>query len=415
MSKVTILGGGIIGLFTAYYLQQAGFEVHVVDRGDLSQNCSTGNAGMIVPSHIIPLASPGVVAKGLRWLTSRKSPFYIHPRLDRQLLEWCLLFYRSANKKHVDRSIPHLKQLSLLSRAAYLSFTSAFPEADLGFQPGGLLMLSRTAAAHHEEMEAAQLAREHGLKVEVVDKNALKQFEPDQQVNAFGGVFYPDDAHLESGKLYSYLLSFLKERGVSFHLNKSLQSIDFEGNTLKSITINDEMLPTEHLVVAAGAWSGELSRQLGLKIPMMGGKGYTFWQDNHPAVHTASILVEARVSVSPYGDRIRFGGTMEIAGTNTRIDPHRLQGIFESINSYYPEFKSKAPRIEEVWSGLRPCSPDGMPYIGKSDKWSNVYLATGHSMMGLSLAPATGILIRELIMKSSPSMPLHAFHPDRFA
>jgi D-amino-acid dehydrogenase len=228
-------------------------------------------------------------------------------------------------------------------------------------------------------------------------------------------VFYPDDAHLDSGKLYSYLLDYLKKQGVQFHLNESLQSIGFEKNTIQSIRFGKEEIPTDHLVVAAGAWSGELSKQLGLKVPMMGGKGYTFWQDNTPPVHKASILVEARVSVSPYGDRIRFGGTMEIAGTNTTIDPHRLQGIFESINKYYPGFQSKPPVLEEVWSGLRPCSPDGMPYIGKSDKWTNLYMATGHSMMGLSLAPATGMIIRDLLMKHDSPVPLKAFHPDRFA
>jgi D-amino-acid dehydrogenase len=329
-------------------------------------------------------------------------------------LEWCLLFYRNANKQHVERSIPYLKQLSLLSRAAYLSFISDYPEADLGFQPGGLLMLSRTAEAHQEEVEAAHLARHHGLRVEVVDKRGLKQYEPNQELNAVGGVFYPDDAHLDSGKLYAYLWADLKKRGVKFHLNESLQSFGFDGNKLKSIQLGNDEIPTDHLVVAAGAWSGELSRQLQLKVPMMGGKGYTFWQENLPPVHTASILVEARVSVSPYGDRIRFGGTMEIAGTNTSIDPYRLQGIFESITRYYPDFKSKPPVVEEVWSGLRPCSPDGMPYLGKTDKWANVYLATGHSMMGLSLAPATGMIIRDLLINSESSVPLKAFHPDRF-
>jgi D-amino-acid dehydrogenase len=414
MSRITILGGGIIGLFTAYFAQREGFEVHIVDQSDLSNNCSSGNAGMIVPSHIIPLASPGVVAKGLRWLTSKKSPFYIHPRWDAKLLQWCLLFYRHANKRHVEKSIPYLKQLSLLSRLAYTSFIQEHSGEDLGFQPGGLLMLSRSAESHHEEVEAAMLAREHGMEVEIVDKQGLQQFEAMQALHAYGGVFYPEDAHLDSGKLYTYLWNYLKTKGVTFHLNANLKDFHFEGSRLHKVILEDKELVTDSLIVAAGAWSGVLSDRLQLKLPMMGGKGYTFWQENHPPIQQASILVEARVSVSPYGEKVRFGGTMEIAGTDSRIDPYRLMGIFESIKDYYPEFKAETPKLEEVWSGLRPCSPDGMPYIGKTDKWDNIYLATGHSMMGLSLAPATGMLITDLLLNKEPSIPIEAFHPDRF-
>jgi D-amino-acid dehydrogenase len=153
---------------------------------------------------------------------------------------------------------------------------------------------------------------------------------------------------------------------------------------------------------------------LDFSLPMMGGKGYSFIQDNKPEIKQASILTEMKVAVSPYGNQIRFGGTMEIAGTDESININRVKGIFESINRYYPDFQSKFPETDHIWKGLRPCSPDGLPYIGFAPNWKNVLVGSGHSMMGISLAPATGKILAELHAQKSPSMELEGFKVDRF-
>ena len=205
MSSVVIVGGGIIGLFTAYYLSEEGFEVTILDKGDLSNSCSIGNAGMIVPSHIVPLASPGIITKGLKWMFSSTSPFYIHPKLDLRLAQWCLLFYKAATKKHVAYSIPYLKNLSLLSRSLYMQLAEQHPSVDLGLEEKGLLMLYKSEEAAHEEVEFAHLARQHGLEVDVLTQEEVKKMEPYADMDVLGGVFFPGDAHLNPAKLNAFL------------------------------------------------------------------------------------------------------------------------------------------------------------------------------------------------------------------
>jgi D-amino-acid dehydrogenase len=414
MKKTIIIGGGITGLFSAYYLLQEGHSITLIDRGDLSDNCSTGNAGMIVPSHIIPLASPGMVAKGIRWMFSRKSPFYIHPRLDKKLLEWCLLFYRKANKSHVEKSIPFLKNLSLLSKALYLDFDEAHPRSNIFLQQKGLLMLYQSKDTQIEEIEAAHVAAKHGLKTEIFSAEELKAFEPNQIVNAIGGVYYPDDAHLSPQNLHTYLLEHLRNNGVDFQTNTEVKDFKISNNSITSVITDKAEYQADHILICGGSWSGLLAQKLGIKLPMMGGKGYTFIQNNKPEIKQAAILVEARVSVSPYTNTVRFGGTMEISGTNTEIDKQRVRGIFEAIQRYYPQFEAEFPEHNQIWKGLRPCSPDGLPYIGKSKGFSNLFFASGHSMMGLSLAPATGKIIAQVITNTKTDVAIDAFDPDRY-
>ena len=414
MKPTLIIGGGIIGLFSAYFLQKEGIEVVVIDRTDLRDNCSTGNAGMIVPSHIIPLAAPGMVTKGISWMFSSKSPFYIHPRLDYKLLQWCLLFFRSANEKQVQKAIPFLKNLSLLSKALYLDFKAEHPEAALALQEKGLMMAYQTMAMEKEEVEFAHLARKHGLEAEVLTPDDLKRVEPNLELKARGAVLFPGDAHLDPGALYSFLKNYLEEKGVKFMT--STQVIGFEKTATKVLAVLTDQgkIEAEKILLCGGSWSEELGKMLGFSMPMMGGKGYSFLQKNRPEIKQATILTEQKVAVSPYGETVRFGGTLEIAGTNQKVDMRRVQGIFESITRYYPEFEAKFPEENDIWKGLRPCSPDGLPYLGFAPTYSNVLVGSGHSMMGISLAPATGKLLAELHQAKDTSLNIQGFEVGRF-
>lgn len=415
MKPTLIIGGGIVGLFSAYFLQKEGVEVTVIDRTDLQDNCSTGNAGMIVPSHIIPLAAPGMVTKGIAWMFSSKSPFYIHPRLDYKLLQWCLLFFRSANEKQVAKAIPYLKNLSLLSKALYLDFKAEHPEAALALQEKGLMMAYQTEGVEKEEIEFAHLARKYGLEAEILTPEDIRKVEPNLELKARGAVLFPGDAHLDPGALYGFLKKYLEEIGVQFLSKTQVLGFEKSGSKIEAVLTDQGKIEAEKIVLCGGSWSGELAKQLGFTLPMMGGKGYSFIQKNQPEIKQATILTEQKVAVSPYGETVRFGGTLEIAGTNQKVDMRRVQGIFESINRYYPSFEAKFPEENQIWKGLRPCSPDGLPYIGFAPTYSNLLVGSGHSMMGISLAPATGKLLAELHQQKDTTMEIAGFEVGRFA
>lgn len=415
MKPTLIIGGGIVGLFSAYFLQKEGVEVSIIDRTDLKDNCSTGNAGMIVPSHIIPLAAPGMITKGISWMFSSKSPFYIHPRLDFKLAKWCMLFFKAANETQVKKAIPFLKNLSLMSKALYQEFRQEHPESSIALVEKGLMMAYQTEAMEKEEIEFAHLARKHGLDAEILTQEDIQKVETNLELKARGAVLFPGDAHLDPGALYSYLKNYLEEKGVKFLTKTQVLGFEKSGSKVDSVLTDQGKIEVNKVLLCGGSWSGELAGMLNFSLPMMGGKGYSFFQKNQPEIKQATILTEQKVAVSPYGESIRFGGTMEIAGTNQNINMNRVKGIFESINRYYPDFEAKFPEENQIWKGLRPCSPDGLPYIGQSPTYSNVLVGSGHSMMGISLAPATGKILAELHQQKATSMEIQGFEVGRYS
>ena len=414
MSKIGIIGGGIIGLSSAYYLNKAGYKVTIIDQGDLSDGCSFGNAGMIVPSHFIPLATPGMISKGIKWMFSSTSPFYVRPRLSGDLIKWGYQFYKHSTKEHVERSIPALKEISLLSKAMYQQWAKDLP-FDFGFQERGLMMLYQNEETGKEEIETAHLANKIGIEAHVLNVEEVQKLEPNVRVKVKGGIYFPGDAHVTPRQLVTQLTAYLKEQGVKFQLNTQATDFIVENNSIKEVKTSHGDFSFDEVIVATGSWSGATSAKLGITIPMQAGKGYSFTlPDVEKNVRIPSIFLEARVAVTPMGNSLRFGGTMEIMGVDHSINMKRVQGIVDSIPKYYPDMKVAMPKVENVWHGLRPCSPDGLPYIGRSKKINNLTFATGHSMMGLSLGPGTGKLISEVISGEKTSMPLTAFNPERF-
>lgn len=414
MAKVGIIGGGIIGLCSAYYLKKAGHEVSIFDQSNLLDGCSFGNAGMIVPSHMIPLAAPGMISKGIRWMFNSTSPFYVRPRLSGDLLKWGYQFYRHSTRAHVEKSVPALKELSLFSKAQYQQLAKELP-FDFGYHERGLLMLYQTKETEHEEKETADLANRYGVEAQVLSPQEVQKLEPDVEVSVRGGVFFPGDAHLTPGVLVRELINYLTQQGVRIHDSCTVDDFVVQGNTIKGIRCNDTHFEFDELVVATGSWSGMMMKKLRMSLPMQAGKGYSFTlPDVAKNVRVPSIFLEARVAVTPMGNSLRFGGTMEIAGVDHRINMNRVKGIVDSIPKYYPAMKVAMPDVKDVWHGLRPCSPDGLPYIGRSNKFKNLIIATGHSMMGLSLGPGTGKLVSEVVNRTATSMKLDSFNPERF-
>ncbi|HNP08701.1 MAG TPA: FAD-dependent oxidoreductase [Cyclobacteriaceae bacterium] len=414
MSNVGIIGGGIIGLTSAYYLTQAGYKVTVIEKGNLQEGCSFGNAGMIVPSHFIPLAAPGMISKGIRWMFNSKSPFYVRPSLNPDLLKWGYLFYRNSSQANVDNAIPALKELSYYSKSLYQQMAKKLP-FDFGYHERGLLMLYKTEEIESEERETAEIANHYGVEARVLTAEQVQDKEPDVRVDVRGGVYFPGDAHLTPQHFINGLIHYLKEAGVEFKTDCEVFDFRIENNKIQELTTNLGNYSFDEVILAAGSWSGTVAKRLQLSLPMQAGKGYSFTLNNiQKNVRIPSIFLEAKVAVTPMENNLRFGGTMEITGVNHKISMNRVRGIVESIPKYYPEMKVDVPGKEKVWHGLRPCSPDGLPYVGRSKQLQNLIVATGHSMLGISLGPGTGRVVADLMDGKKPDVGLSAFDPERF-
>ncbi len=412
--KIGIIGGGINGLFAAYYLQKQGCDVTIFEQGDMSDSCSHGNAGMIVPSHIIPLAAPGMIAKGLRWMLSSTSPFYIRPRISGSLMKWGWLFYKNSTKQHVEKSIPVLRDISLLSKHLYQDFQKE-KHFDFGWHERGLMMLYQTPDMAHEEAEGAAIANKVGIEAQILDIKEVQSLEPNTKVNALGGVFYKGDAHLSPNLLINGLKNHLNTAGVRFLYKTEVKNFEIHNNKVSAIITDKERLAFDEIVIAVGAWSGILSEKLGISLPLQGGKGYSMlFEGMGDKVNIPTIMLEARATATPMGNALRCAGTMEIAGIDLSVNMNRVKGIVQGVNSFYPELSVALPQPEQVWRGLRPCSPDGLPYIGRVGHLKNVTMATGHGMMGLSLGPATGKLVSEVVMQHPLSMGIDFLDPIRF-
>jgi D-amino-acid dehydrogenase len=411
MKSVTIIGAGVIGLSTALYCARRGMKVTLIER-NLPQRdgCSFGNAGMIVPSHFIPLAAPGMVKLGLRWMWNPESPFYIKPRLNLDLLTWSLRFWQASTQQKVDQAAPVLRDLSLLSRQCFEEIG-----LDFGLVKKGLLMLCKKQQTLDEEAHMAAHARALGIPADVLDAKATASLDPSITMDVAGSVFFPKDCHLSPERFVAAIEDELKSLGTKILWQTEVQGFATEAGLIKAVKTGQGEVPTDELILSGGVWSDELVRSLQLKLPMQAGKGYSLTLQNPrqlPAL--CSICTEARLAVTPMNGSLRFGGTMELAGIDETINPRRIKGIVRAIPDYFPAFQESDFAEIQPWSGLRPCSPDGLPYIGRTQRWKNLTIAAGHAMMGLSLAPATGKIIASLLSNEPSPIPLTLFNPDRF-
>jgi D-amino-acid dehydrogenase len=412
---VVIVGGGIIGLCSAYYVRQQGFEVTVLERGSEGQaSCSTGNAGMIVPSHFVPLAAPGMIAMGLKMLLNPRSPFgfKMPPTVDQLLWSW--KFARSCTKRHVESSESILRDLNLFSRAAYESLV-----ADLGvgyeLHTRGLLALFKSEEKLEHEAKIAERANEIGVRAEVIDGDEVNRRETGTKVDAVGAVHFLDDAHLTPHSLLGKLRLWLVENGVKIVYGQEVNGIKWNKESIQAVQVVGQEFHADEFVFAAGVWSTSLAKSLDLKLPMMAGKGYSMML-SQPAQtpEICSLLMEARVAVTPMTDGLRVAGTMEIGTPDDKINLKRVEGIRAAVPQYYPEIKFPEDQNLPIWHGHRPCSPDGLPFLGRTSRAKNVVIATGHSMMGLSLGPITGKIVSDLLAGGKTELSLAPLNPERY-
>jgi D-amino-acid dehydrogenase len=413
--KAVVIGGGIIGLCSAYYLQKSGWEVTILDKTDLTDSCSYGNLGMIVPSHFVPLAAPGMVAQGIRWMLDSKSPFYVKPSLSWDLISWGLKFIKSATVQHVEKAAAPLLEMNLYSKHLYEQLQQE-PGFSFAMEKKGILMYYKTEKLAEEETHLAQKAQNMGVDAVALSKRQVQELEPDTELDILGAVHYRCDAHLYPNKLMPQLIQHLRSSGVAIRGNSAVKRIVVDNHQIKKVVTENGEYEGDVVVMTGGSWLSELAKMAHLHIPLMPGKGYTFTYDQpEKKLNIPAILCEARVAITPMNGHMRYGGTMEIAPFNNKINLNRVEGIVESVPKYFPGIPLEMPDKKDIWHGFRPCSPDGLPYLGRSRKISNLIMAGGHAMMGLSLGPASGKVVADMANQQTTAVDVRIFNPERFS
>lgn len=412
-NQVVIVGGGVIGLSSAYYALRAGLDVTVLEReAEKGDSCSMGNAGMVVPSHFVPLAAPGMIAKGLRWMLDPESPFYVKPRLSLDLARWGWLFYRKSTAAHVAASRELLRDLNLESRRLFAEIAK---EGDFGWSPKGLLMLCDSDKGLDGEAAVAAEAEEIGVEAKVLDSAGAAALDPGVTMKLAGAVHYTQDCHLDPARFMARLRERVTELGGTIEYGAPVDSLLSSGQRITAVKSGSRVFEGGRFVIAGGSWTAELLRQVGLKLPLQSGKGYSLTLTKPPELpQLCSIFAEAKVAITPMGDSLRFAGTMEVGGNDLSINRNRVHGIIKSVSRYFPRFAESDFEGVNPWAGLRPVSPDGLPYLGPVEGLENLHAATGHAMMGLSLGPVTGRLMADLLTGSQPFRPIESLAVGRF-
>ncbi len=414
--KILIVGGGVIGLCSAYYAALRGHRVIVLDREAPGYwGCSFGNAGMIVPSHFIPLAAPGMVAFGLKTMWNPESPFHLKPRLSGDLLSWGWKFWRASTRERVERAAPVLRDLHLASRALYEEFDAKTSGA-FGLVRRGLVMLCKTQHALDDETRVARKANELGVPANVLDAKQTAALDPGVTMDVAGSVHYPKDCHFSPAAFMRALEAECKKLGVEIQREINVGGWITRGGKIEAAQTNNGGYDADEFVLSGGIWSENAARDIDLRIPMQAGKGYSVTLENPRQLpELCSILVEARVAVTPMAGRLRFGGTMELSGISDTINAARVNGIVKSALKYFPEFRADDFKNLPAWSGMRPCSPDGLPYLGRTKRYENLVIATGHAMMGMSLGPVSGKIVGELLDHEKTAVEIGLLDPERYA
>ncbi len=409
-SDVLIVGGGAIGVAVAYELARDGASVMLLERGpELATGCSAGSAGLICPSHSVPLASPAALRQGARWAFRRDSPLSVRPRPA--LIPWLARFAVASTQRRAHAGTDAIRSLSIASLARHAMLADA--GLDTGFARHGTLNVYATEEGLAAGRVEADRNRDAGLRVEEIEPAAARELEP-ALGSAVGTIFYPDEAHLDSKRFVDAVGQAAREAGVRIETGVEVLDVVGSRHRIDGVRTREGHLRAGAVVVAAGAWTPSLLARLGVFVPVEAAKGYHVDVDHPAAQRIPLFFQEARVIATPLDGRLRLAGTLELSGLDLRPDPVRVQALLRAGTQGLVGFASTPPPVRTVWCGLRPCAPDGLPIVGRPTGFDNLVLATGHAMMGLTLAPITGRLVADLVGGRRPSADAEPLSPDRF-
>jgi D-amino-acid dehydrogenase len=411
--SVLIVGAGIIGIACAHYLSEAGFKVTVIDRGTIAGACSYGNCGYICPSHVLPLTEPGAIREAIASFFDADAAFRVKPRLTPAFWNWMFQFARRCNHRQMLEAGTHLKALLDASMAEFRQLM-AENTLDCEWQDTGLLYVLQTSSGMRKFTITERLLSEHfGVNARHLAGEELPDFDPALRPGLAGAFFYEGDASVRPDRLTMAWADKLKRDGVSFVENCAMESLEGTSTTVSQIITSRGAFPADHFVIAAGAWSAQLAQQFKCNIPIEPGKGYSVTMRRPQLCPRYPMLFpEHHVGVTPFEDGYRLGSMMEFVGFDTSIPDRRIQQLRNSATPYLVE--PFTDEIQETWYGWRPMTWDSLPIIGRMPRSENTFLATGHNMLGMSLATGTGRLIAEMVQRQAPRIDVDAFSPARF-
>lgn len=411
MSRTVVVGAGVIGLACAYELARRGEQVVVLDKDGVGRACSAGNAGWITPSISEPIPAPGLVGTSLRWMLSRDSPLYISPVAAPQLARWLWRFWRHCNARDF---LAGFHAVATLNRQTLPLFdelaADGFP---IELHRDGLLYLFRD----RELMEATRshfgvLASYGYQQPEVLDRAALHALEPALSDEVRAGFYVPQEYHVRPETLSRAYADRIAAFGGEVREGVRVTGPARANGRLTGVETEGGTVPADKVLLAAGAWTGVVARQFGVRLPVQAGKGYSITVSAPPVFGRPLYLGDVKVGSTPFNGAYRFAGTMELSGINERLDRRRLDGIRRVIGRYFRDPVLDAAGVE--WVGMRPLTPDGLPLLGAAPGIDNLFVATGHAMLGITLAPVTGRVMGELMTGKAVSSPLGPFAPGRF-
>lgn len=412
--RAVIIGGGAIGVASAYFLHHTGWQVTVVDRGEIGRGCSYGNACLITPAHSHPLPGPGVMQQGVRWLFRADSPLYVKPRLDPAFLRWAWQFRRFCTRDASERSARALLALSRMSLDLFEDLARA-PGPSFFFQRKGLLHVYLTDDAITEARREQEAFKQAGFDARLLSGQETLDLEPALSPHVRGGVHITGEAHGHSFEFVRSLAARLEPRGVRLLTRRAVSGITARGGRIEGVALASpaEHLPADLVVLAAGAWTPALAASLNISIPMQPAKGYSCTVNAYPGSPALPVYISGtRVVITPIGDRLRFGGTLELAGFDERLDETRYRAVVAAATRALNDRLEM--KQEESWFGYRPVTPDGLPIIARAAGVDGLIVAAGHAMLGFTQAPGTGKLVAELANGDQPSVPLEPFRLNRF-
>jgi len=409
---VLVIGGGAIGICSAYYLAEKGLKVSVVEKGEIASGCSGANAGLIVPSHCIPLASPGVLRQGLKSMLNPESAFYIKTRFDPALFRWLWKFRKACRLQQMHKGIRVLHDLNYASLELFDHLIEG-ESLSCNYKQDGWLLAYRSDKGYQEALEEARLLQSYDIELKIMNTDEVLEMEPTLIKEISGGIYFPEDAHLAPTKFVQALAERLRERGVTIYEQTEVVEFETSHDRVTTVRTNRGDFQPEQVVLAAGAWSPGLVQALDLKLPVQPAKGYSISikrPESCPAIPL--YLSEDKVAVTPLEDALRFAGTLELVGMDFNVNRRRLNTIMHATKDYLRQIEDLD--IIEIRPGLRPCTPDGLPIIDRFPGYENLIIATGHGMLGISLAPITGKLISQLTCEQAPSIDLSPLQVTRF-